>query len=93
MQLKLVKKIGIAECNIMGQVSTATGCETAEKGVLFPGPSFIQSVLSFDTNGDTSPIAQCIEDPKGSHFNRSQIGRRAKPDLGEITNAWVKGSV
>lgn len=72
MQLKLVKKIGIAECNIMGQVSTATGCETAEKGVLFP--AFLQSVLSFDTNGDTSPIVQCIEDPKGSHLTETKSG-------------------
>jgi len=58
----------------MGQVSTATGCETSEKGVLFPDPFFIQSVLSFDTNGDTSLIVQCVEDPKGSHLTETKSG-------------------
>lgn len=40
MQLNLVKKICIAECNIMGHTSTTTGCETAKKGILFPDVPF-----------------------------------------------------
>lgn len=43
----------VAECNIMGQISTVTGCETAKTGVLFPDAPFFQSVLNFDANGDT----------------------------------------